>query len=110
MAAIPLVAVLGVFTVWGGLTIDFGSYRSMENATQGRRENLLDIGSEDVAVHGSVDHQRGGEAAGAQAGDERRYLRGTATTSRRPRGGASVPTRHVGARPGLIDEDQPVRV
>ena len=37
-----------------------------------RREHLLDIGAEDVAVDGAVDDQWRGEAVGAQAGNEGR--------------------------------------
>ena len=33
MVAIPLVAVLAIFTVWGGLTIDFARYGVPDNAT-----------------------------------------------------------------------------
>lgn len=78
-----------------------------------RYQDLLDVGPEDVAIDGAVDDQRGGETAGAQCCDERRcfpvtvrHRRDQALTAR----GAPVAASQVGGRPGLIDEDQPVRI
>ena len=78
-----------------------------------RREHLLDLGAEDVAVDGAVDDQWRGEAVGAQAGNEGRGFpvpvrdRRNQPLSRRR---APIPPRHIGGGPGLVDEDQPVGV
>ena len=81
---------------------------------QRRREDLLDIGAEGVAVHRAVEDQRGDEAAECAGAATSvvvfQWPCGTAATGTlRPRR-AAVAARHVGGGPGLVDEDEPFRV
>jgi len=78
-----------------------------------RGEDLFDVGAEDVAIHGAVDDQRRGEPGCAQTGNESRGLPVPVRDRRNqtlPARSAPVSTCHVGGRPGLVDEDQPIRI
>src|SRR5262249_29848377 len=72
-------------------------------------EHLLDIGSEDAAVHGLADHEGRDDGIGPQAGAEGRgapvAVRHPALEARTARSAAAEPG-HVGRRPGLVDEDE----
>jgi len=78
---------------------------------QGRCQLGLDVGVEDLAVHGLIDHPRRDEAIAAQAGDE--GLRRPVSERRpglqaSPAARAAAQTRHLGRRAGFVEEDQPV--
>jgi len=74
---------------------------------------LLDVLSEGVAVHRSVDHRGGDEAAGAEGADERRRLPMSVGNfphhAHAPRPTA-VKSNHLGVRGGLVEEDQVLRM
>ena len=65
------------------------------------------------SVHGALDHPRGDQSVGAQAGDEglgaRVAERGTVAHPLAAPGAAAQPG-HVGLGAALVDEDQPVRL
>lgn len=72
-------------------------------------QHLADIGDERIAVDRAVEHHRGDHAGAVQAGDEGRGLPvsvGHARAQSLAAPAATVVTRHVGGRPGLVDEDQ----
>ena len=77
------------------------------------QELLLDIGSEALAVDGSVEDARGGEAVEPQGAEEGQgspvALRSEAAQALAFRPPAPQ-RRHVGLDPGLVDEDQLARV
>ena len=75
--------------------------------TQGRDQNLLDIGPEYLAVDRPVDDPGGGDPVMAQCGDEghgvpvpERSLSDQALAARRPAAQGS----HVGLGPGFVNE------
>ena len=78
---------------------------------QRRGELGLDIGVEDLAVHGLVDHPRRGQAIAPQSGDEGL---GRPVSERRiglQAGAAASPAAqagHLGRRAGFVEEDQSV--
>jgi hypothetical protein len=76
-------------------------------------EHLLHISSEHLARHWFIEHERRGEAVAAQAGHEGGGLpmavRGRIDQARAS-GAATIAARHVGGRPGLIEEDEAARV
>lgn len=80
---------------------------------QRRGELGLDIGLEDASVHGRVNHKRSGEGVAAKAGDEGLGLpmseRGLGKQSL-SLGAAAAQARHLGGRPGLVQEHQSVRL
>ena len=80
---------------------------------QGRRQELLDIGQEDLAVDRAVEHQRRDHAVAPQAGQEGGGLpvamRDGAEQPFTPPA-APVAPRHVGGGPGFIEEDQLGRI
>src|SRR6201987_3673312 len=76
---------------------------------EGRREHLIDIGLEGASVDGPIkDHWRD-HAAEPQARDEgRRFPMAVRDESPQPLAPQGAPSRarHVGGRPGLVDEDE----
>jgi hypothetical protein len=80
---------------------------------QRRREQVLDVGDEGLAVHRPVEDHRRRNPVEPQAGHQRGRLpvavrdRGAAALAPRA---ASAQARHPGARSGLVDEDEPGRV
>ena len=80
---------------------------------QGRDQDLLDIGQEPAAGHGTIQHHRRGHAGQAQTADEGRRFpmpvrdAGSQTLATR---GPAVPARHLGGGPGLVDEHQSARI
>ena len=76
-------------------------------------EEPLGISGEGVAVHRAVDDHGGGEAAEAQARDQRGRLpvamRNGGAAALAPRA-APAQAGHLGGRPGLVDEDELQRV
>ena len=75
-----------------------------------RRQHLLNIGEEQIAVDRPVDDHRGGQAAAAQRADKGRGFpmsvrHGSHQAVATP--APSVAPGHVGLHPGLIDEYQP---
>jgi hypothetical protein len=78
-----------------------------------RHQYLLDIGQEALAVDRPVDDARGVDAVMAQSGEEGERvpaaMRGLGDQPGAPRG-APVAACHVGFGPGLVDEDQSLRV
>ena len=76
---------------------------------QGRREHLLDIGCEQLAIDRSVDHPGRVDAIVPQGGDEGQRLPVAVRHARIKTLPAQAPAAqrcHVGLDPGLIDEDQ----
>jgi len=74
-----------------------------------RRQDASHVGGEGIGVHGSVEHPRRDHAGPAQAGDEGRGLPVTvrhASAQSLSSRGPAVTSRHVGRRPGFVDEDQ----
>ena len=76
-------------------------------------QDLLDVGLEGVPVDGAVQDHGGDEARSAQGADESRRLpmaegdwRAEPLTPRRP----AMSAGHVRRSPGLVDENQPVRI
>jgi len=74
-----------------------------------RHQHLLDIGEEGWAIHGAVDHVRGGHAVAAQGSNQRqrlpvavRNLRDQSLADR----GAAVEPGHLRRHRGLVDEHQ----
>ena len=78
-----------------------------------RRQNLLDIGSEEVAVDRAVEHVRSGDAGRSQTGDQGGRLP-MAVRNRREQaqaaGAAAQAAGHVGGRPGLVKKNQAFRI
>jgi hypothetical protein len=76
---------------------------------QRRREELIDIGAEALAVDGSIEQARRVDAVVAQGGEESRglplALRDLVDKALSFRRLAAKPC-HIGLRPGLIDEDE----
>ena len=80
---------------------------------QGRGEDLLDIGPEDVTVHGAIEDIRGGDAGGAQAGHEGGGFPVTVGHRRQQAQASGTPAKppgHVGRRRCLVEEHQALRV
>ena len=78
-----------------------------------RNEELLDIGFERERVDGPVEDERRNEAVETQAGDEGRRLPMAMRyggSQPFPLGRAAVAARHIGRGPGLVDEDQLLRI
>ena len=80
---------------------------------QGRDEDLLDVNSEALAVDRAIENPWGLDPVVAQRGQEGRGLPvavrdlgGEPDAARRP----SPQRRHVGLGPGLVDEDQALRL
>ena len=76
---------------------------------QGRQQNLLDIGGEAFAVDRAFEQPGRGDPVVPQCGQERhgppaagRDLADQAAAARRP----AAQRRHIGAGPGLVNEDQ----
>jgi hypothetical protein len=80
---------------------------------QGGRQALPQIFEEDRSGHGAIDDKRRGDAVLPQPGDKGEDLpvppRHPADQASAASGAAAQP-RHVGRRPGFIDEDQPRRI
>src|SRR5262249_59422664 len=80
---------------------------------EGGREDVFDVSAEGFAVHGAVEDERRREPGGAQGGDEGRCLpvsvRDGGDQTMAALAAAALP-RHVGRRPGLVNEDEPGRV
>ena len=78
---------------------------------QGRSEDLPNIGAEDVAVQGAVQHLGGGNAGGAQAGHQGG---GFPVTMRhwgeQTQGASAQSPGHVSCRRGLIEKHQALRI
>ena len=77
------------------------------------RQDVADIGLEPLAVDRSVQHHRRDHAAQPQARDQCGGLAVAMREAHAQPGAARTPpvaARHVGGRPGLVDEDQPRRV
>jgi hypothetical protein len=78
-----------------------------------REENLLDISEEACAIDRSVDDAGRGEPAATQRRQESERL---PFAERRfgdeafASGASAMGARHVGFRPGLVDEDKPPRI
>jgi DDE family transposase len=75
---------------------------------QGRRQHLLDVGAKALAIDGAIKDARRGDPAAAQTGHQGDYLPMTVRYRGQqppPTGGAAMAARHVGGRPGLVDED-----
>jgi hypothetical protein len=80
---------------------------------QGWGEDLLNVAAEDVTVHGAIEHVRGGDAGGAQAGHKGGGFPVTVGHRRQQAQAAGTPAkppRHVGGRRGLVEEHQTFRV
>src|SRR5260221_13333250 len=80
---------------------------------QGPAQKLLDIGTEDFAVHRAVNDERSRQAGRAQGGNEGRGLPVPVWNGREETlatRAASEAARHIGRRPGLVDEDEMSRV
>lgn len=82
-------------------------------AAQRRRQHLLDVGAEALAVHGAVQQQWRGDPIMAQGGDEghrlpaaERHFADQALAARRP----TVAAHQVRGDGSLIDKDKPPRV
>ena len=76
---------------------------------QGRREHLLDIGCEQLAIDWTVDHPGRLDAVVPQGGDEGQRLPVAVRHTRIKTLPAQAPAAqwcHVGLDPGLIDDDQ----
>jgi hypothetical protein len=76
-------------------------------------EDVLDVGSECIAIHRSVEHPRRGHAGQAQPGDkghglpvpERRAVPATFSDWR-----PAIEARHLRVDPGLVEEDEALRI
>ena len=80
---------------------------------QGRHEHLLDIGCEQLAIDGTVDHPGCIDAVVPQGGDEGQCFPVAvrhACIKTSPAQAPAAQRRHVGLDPGLIDEDQALGV
>ena len=80
---------------------------------QGGNQHLLDIGEERLGVDRSIEHAGSDQAILAQTGDEGRGIPVPVRHSiDQPTTylGPAVEPGHIGFRPGLVDEDQPVRI
>ena len=80
---------------------------------QGRGEDLFDIGAEDVAVHGAIEDIGGGDAGGAQTGDESGGFPVTVGHRGQQAQASGAPARapgHVGCCRGLVEEHQALRI
>ena len=78
-------------------------------APEFRHEHASDVGEERVSVHRPVEHPGCHHAGTAQAGCKGGGLpvpKGDARAEPLTAPTAAVPPRHVGAGPGLVDEDQ----
>lgn len=82
-------------------------------ASERRRENVLDVGPEGIAIHRPVEHPRRGHAGQAQAGDEghrlpvaERCAVAAALADRRP----AIEPRHLRVDAGLVEEDEALRI
>jgi len=80
---------------------------------EGRREDMLDVDAEGIAIHRAIEHPGRGHAGEAQPGNERhrfpvseRHLVAAALAHRRP----AVEPRHLGVHPGLVEEDEALRI
>jgi len=78
-----------------------------------RQQELLDVGAEDHPVDGAVDDARGGERIGSEGG--KKGERAPAAVGREALQPLSLDAPaahrgHVGLDPGLIDEDEALRV
>ena len=80
---------------------------------KGRQEQLLDIGAEALAVDRAVEDAGCGDAVPAQCAEEGQSppssLRSEATQALALRGPAAQRD-HIGLDPGLVDEDQALRI
>src|SRR5689334_16657212 len=77
--------------------------------TQGGREDLLDVGEEDLAIDGSIEDKGSGQAGEPEAGDECRGLPVSVRhKSEHPLAPEASPeaSSHVRGRPGFVDEDE----
>ena len=80
---------------------------------QGRSEDLPNIGAEDVAGQGTIEHVGGGDAGSAQASHQgggfpvTMQHRGEQTQAA---GAPAEPPGHVGCRRGLVEEHQALRI
>ena len=78
-----------------------------------RRQDVGDVGREGLAVHRSVEDPSGDHAGSTQAGHEGGGLpvavrhAGAQPLAAR---GSAIAARHVGRGPGLVDEDELVRI
>ena len=82
-------------------------------APQGWAQTSVDIDAEDLAVHRSVNHERGNDLIAAQAGDEcRRLPVAVRHFADHPLADRTPPigARHIGRGPRLIDEDEVLRL
>ena len=78
-----------------------------------RDENLLDIGAEAHAIDRSVDDAGRGEAVATQScqeGEGPPFAEGRFGDEALASGASAVDARHVGFGPGLVDEDEPLRI
>ena len=76
-------------------------------------EHLADIGSERIAVDRAVEHHRGDHAGIAQARDEGGGFPmavGHTGAQAFASSAAAMAARHIGRRPGFVDEHEPVGV
>jgi len=86
---------------------------TMSPARRSGNEDLLDVDLEGVGVDRAVEDEGGDHAATGEAGDEGRGLPVTvrdACSQALAAAAAAVGAGHVGGRPGLVDEHQPLRI
>lgn len=78
--------------------------------SQGRHKHLVDVGDEDVVIHGAVDHAGGGETVDPKCGNQRAGLPPPirrAVTDALSADPAGISAEQVGGDTGFIDEDEP---
>ncbi len=81
--------------------------------TQFGHEHFCDVGLEGIFVDRPIEDERRDHAARGQPGEECRRFPMTmryADAQTLPFWGPAVAPRHIGRSPGLVDEDEPVRV
>jgi hypothetical protein len=78
---------------------------------QPRREHLLDIGAEDVAVHGAIDDQNGVvRPLVLKLATKVEVFQCPCGRCNQPLSTRCAPVPRIGGCPGLVDEGQPVGV
>ena len=80
---------------------------------QFRDEDLLDISAKALAIDRSVDDAGRGEAVATQSrqeGEGPPFAKGRFGDEALASGASAVDARHVGFGPGLVDEDEPLRI
>ena len=86
---------------------------TMSPGTENGRENLLDISAEARAIDRSVDDAGRGEPVATQRRQEREgppSPEGRLGDEALASGASAMGARHVGFRPGLVDEEEPPRI